>query len=356
MISTHMENRRYIKLRILSYSVIAYMMLAFGWWSVLLFTKNQDAFEAKKEQMVLVKIARGEISQAAQIENNPDFLELRRAYRQQERMISGEVVVFILILAIGLWLIHNGYNKEIRSAEQRRNFLLSITHELKSPIASIRLVMDTIRKRQLKPEQKNLLIDNGLVEVERLHQLVNNLLLSARLESAYQPNREMVNLPALLEELQDMIQTKHSNLRMKTLIGENIPFFMGDKMGISSVILNLYENAIKYSNDPAQITTRLKKVKDHIHLEIADQGIGISEKDKKKVFDKFYRVGNEDTRKTKGTGLGLYIVKQIVEAHHGTIRIKNNDPQGTVFIINLPATSKVISNDTALETKPVPSS
>ena len=350
-----MKNRQYLQLRILSYGVIAYMMLAFGWWSVLLFTKNQDAFVAKREQMVLVKIARGEISQPAQIEADPDYLELKRAYQQQERMITGEVIVFVAILAVGLWLIHNGYNKEIRSAEQRRNFLLSITHELKSPIASIRLVMDTIRKRNHKPEQKKLLVDNGLVEVERLHQLVNNLLLSARLESAYQPNREMVNLPALIEELQDIILAKSNKARMKTVVGENIPFLMGDRMGISSVILNLYENAIKYSSGAPRITTRLKTVKDNILLEIADEGIGISDKDKKQVFEKFYRVGNEDTRRTKGTGLGLYIVKQIVEAHNGTIRIKNNDPGGTVFIITLPATSKVISNDTTVETDPVAS-
>lgn len=344
-----MKNRRYLQLRILSYGVIAYMMLAFGWWSVLLFTKNQDAFEAKKEQMILVKIARGEISQVTQIEADPNYLELKRSYQKQERMITGEVIVFVVILAVGLWLIHNGYNKEIRSAEARRNFLLSITHELKSPIASIRLVMDTIRKRELAPTQKQLLVDNGLVEVERLHQLVNNLLLSARLESAYKPNREMVNLPALIEELMDIIQAKDSTVQMKTIIAENIPFFMGDRMGISSVLLNLYENAIKYSNGPAQITTQLKTKKDTIILEVADQGIGISERDKKLVFDKFYRVGNEDTRRTKGTGLGLYIVKQIVEAHNGIIRIKNNDPKGTVFSITLPATSKVISNDTSVE-------
>lgn len=316
------------------------MMLAFGWWSVLLFTKNQDAFAAKKEQMILVKIARGEMLQAAQIEQDADFLALQQAYQQQEKMITGELMVFFIILAVGLWLIHNGYNKEIHSAEQRRNFLLSITHELKSPIASIRLVMDTLRKRQLQEAQKELLIDNGLVEVERLHQLVNNLLLSARLESAYQPNREMVNLPALIEELQDIILAKNSQVRMKTFIGDNVPFLMGDRMGISSVVLNLYENAIKYSNGPAHITTRLSSNKEQILLEIADQGIGISDKDKKKVFEKFYRVGNEDTRRTKGTGLGLYIVQQIVEAHQGSIRIKNNSPQGTLFSMTFPANSK----------------
>lgn len=341
-----MKNRRYFQLRILSYSVIAYMMLAFGWWSVLLFTKNQDAFEAKKEQMTLVKIARGEISDVTQLDQDPDYLELKRAYEKQENMITGEVFVFIIILAIGLWLIHNGYNKEIRSAEQRRNFLLSITHELKSPIASIRLVLDTIRKRELKPNQKEHLLKNGLVETERLHQLVNNLLLSARLESAYSPNREMVDLPVLIEEVQEIIKAKHPAIQMDFLEGENIPFLLGDRMGITSVILNLYENAIKYSAAKAKIYTSLKTVKDTIHLEIADQGIGISDKEKKRVFEKFYRIGNEDTRKTKGTGLGLYIVKQIVEAHNGTIRLKDNEPQGTVFSITLPASTKVISNET----------
>lgn len=340
-----MNDRRYFQLRILSYSVIAYMMLAFGWWSVLLFTKNQDAFDAKKEQMMLVKIARGEIANAAQLEVDPDFQRLQKAYKKQESMILGEVLVFIFILGIGLWLIHNGYNKEIRSAEQRRNFLLSITHELKSPIASIRLVLDTIRKRELNPNQKEQLVHNGLVETERLHQLVNNLLLSARLESAYQPNREMVDLPHLIEELQEIIKAKHPKIEMYFSVGDNIPFLLGDRMGITSVILNLFENAVKYSAKPAIINTRLSCKARILHLEISDQGIGISDREKKKVFEKFYRVGNEDTRKTKGTGLGLYIVKQIVEAHDGTIRIKDNEPQGTIFAITFPVSTKVICND-----------
>lgn len=332
-----MEKRRYLQLKLLSYSVIAYMMLAFGWWSVLLFTKNRDAFQAKKEHLILVKIASGELTEPAQIELMPEFQTLEEAYRQQEYMITGEVLVFVFILVIGLWLIHNGYNKEINAAVQRRNFLLSITHELKSPIASIRLVLDTLRKRELQPEIKNKLLDNGLVETERLHQLVNNLLLSARLEAAYEPNREMVDLPLLAEDLLEMLQAKHPKLEVKLDIKEDIPFLLGDRIGMTSVLLNLFENAIKYSSGVPSLHISMQKVKQQIHLEIADLGIGISDKEKKKVFEKFYRIGNEDTRKTKGTGLGLYIVKQIIEAHQGTIRLADNEPCGAVFKITLPA-------------------
>ena len=332
-----MEKRRYLQLKLLSYSVIAYMMLAFGWWSVLLFTKNRDAFQAKKEYLILYKVAKGEITDAAQIEQFPEYQELKKHYRNQEYMITGEVLVFVCILVIGLWLINNGYNKEINAAVQRRNFLLSITHELKSPIASIRLVLDTLVKRELKPEIKHKLLDNGLVETERLHQLVNNLLLSARLEAAYQPNREMVDLPLLAEDLLEMLHAKHPNLQVELDLEEDIPFLLGDRIGMTSVLLNLFENAIKYSAGDPYLNIKMSQVKQQICLEIADHGIGISDKEKKKVFEKFYRIGNEDTRKTKGTGLGLYIVKQIIEAHQGTIRLADNEPRGTVFKITLPA-------------------
>lgn len=340
-----MDKKSQIKLRLISYAVIAYMILAFGWWSVLLFTKNEDAFIAKRDQMILLKIAGGEIQAGEQILDDPEYLALEKAYRQQEWMITGEVIVFICILIVGLRLINNGYNKQIMAAEQRRNFLLSITHELKSPIASIRLVLETIKKRTLKPDQKARLLQNGLTETDRLHQLVNNLLLSARLESAYQPNQEMVDLPVLIDELIESIKTQKKTVHFTFQSANEIPYLLGDRMGITSVILNLFENAIKYSREAAIIDVKLEADGQQIILSIADQGIGIAEKEKKKVFEKFYRVGSEDTRRTKGTGLGLYIVEQIVKAHQGTIQVLNNQPEGSVFRICFPVNSSLKTSD-----------
>ena len=348
-----MDKRRNIQLKLLSYGVIAYMILAFGWWSVLLYTKNEDAFNAKKELLIIAKLATGEIQDARQVETFSDYKAMEEAYQQQEWMITGEVLVFVIIMAIGLWLINNGYTKEFRAAEQRRNFLLSITHELKSPIASIRLVLDTIKKRKLKPEQQERILNTGLVETERLHQLVNNLLLSARLESAYQPNQEMVDLPALTVDLIDRIKAKQPAVNITLKAQADIPFLQGDRTGMTSVMLNLLENAIKYSPPPASIIVDFKYDKNHLIFTVADQGSGISDKEKKKIFEKFYRTGNEDTRRTKGTGLGLYIVKQIVLAHNGSIKVLDNSPHGSVFKISLPSDKKVLTDEQQYETSSV---
>jgi two-component system phosphate regulon sensor histidine kinase PhoR len=102
------------------------------------------------------------------------------------------------------------------------------------------------------------------------------------------------------------------------------------------VLINLVENAIKYSPQKTQIQVALQEDEGSVYLIVADNGIGIADDDKTKVFTKFYRVGNEDTRKTKGTGLGLYIVKRFMEIYSGQIELKDNSPQGTIFTLRFP--------------------
>jgi len=332
-----MEKPRNIQLRILSYGVIAYMMLAFAWWSILLFTKNRDAYEAKRDSMRLMMIAREAIPPTDEaFYNSPAFLDLKKKYEGQEYMILGEASVFVLSLAIGVWLINRGYNKEMTAAQQRRNFLLSITHELKSPIASIRLVLETFQRRELPRDKAESLIRNGLMETERLNKLVNDLLLSAKLESAYQLHPEPVNLAQLLEDIFEQVEAKYPKASFTFNKQTAIEDTLGDVAGLTSVILNLLENAVKYSGEEPDIEARISQHYGMIRMEIADQGIGIAEREKNKIFEKFYRVGNEDTRKTKGTGLGLYIVNEIVRAHKGKIAVLDNSPRGTVFRVDIP--------------------
>ncbi|HQU58882.1 MAG TPA: histidine kinase dimerization/phospho-acceptor domain-containing protein, partial [Saprospiraceae bacterium] len=203
-----LEKPRNIQLRLLSYGVIAYMTMALAWWSILLFTKNRDAFTAKQESMRIIMVARGEVppkDDEAFFQSAP-YQRLEAQYRSQEYMILGEATVFVISLAIGVWLINRGYNKEMMAAQQRRNFLLSITHELKSPIASIRLVLETFQRRTLPKEKADKLLHNALVEAERLNTLVNDLLLSAKLETAYQPHMEPVDMAQLLEDILEQME------------------------------------------------------------------------------------------------------------------------------------------------------
>ena len=326
-----------LKLRLLSYLVILYMLVAFAWWSVLLYSKNKDAYYAKIELLKIGMSAEGIYRSNEHFLHTKEYLELTKKYQRQEWMIFGEASVFIISLVIGIWLINRGYNKEIEIAHQRRNFLLSITHELKSPIASIRLVLETFIKRKLNPEQIERFGKNAIKDSERLNELVNNLLFAAKLESAYKPHLEPVRLDYLINNIVDSISEKHPKVIFLKNIQNVIPIIEGDQNGIVSVITNLVENAIKYNfTTQPKIEIDLQQGNEKIFLNISDNGIGISDREKNKIFERFYRVGNEDTRRTKGTGLGLYIVSKIVKAHQGKITVADNITKGTIFKIVLP--------------------
>ena len=326
-----------IKLRLLSYFVIAYMLIAFAWWSILLYQKNRDAYYAKTELLRIGMVAEDLYKTEEHFQHSTSYLKLTEKYKRQEWMIFGEAGVFIISLVLGIYFINRGYNREIEIAQQRRNFLLSITHELKSPIASIRLVLETFLKRKLKPEQQSKLGNNAIADVERLNELVNNLLMAAKLEAAYQPHLEHLDLSELVQDISMKMEEKFSKVIFNKNINPNIEITKGDKMGFVSIITNLIENAIKYNQqENPEIEILLNNNKKKIFLEVADNGIGISDKEKKNIFERFYRVGNEDTRRTKGTGLGLYIVSQIVKAHHGKIQVVDNQPVGSRFKVVFP--------------------
>ena len=320
----------------LYFLVIAYLILGFTWWAVLLYNKNRDAFQAKTELLRLRMEARGTYQNEELFQRTAAFLILKNKYRHQVTMIYGESAVFVLTLLVSVMLLNRGYQKEMRAARQRRNFLLSITHELKSPLASIKLVLETMLKRQLPPEQVQYIGKRALRETERLHRLVNDLLLSAKLETAYQPFLEPVNLSLLVPEIVESIREKYPEAGLQLSIQGEITVWQGDRDGLYSVLLNLLENAVKYSDGKPEIEVAVQESNQLVRIEVADQGIGIADREKPRIFDKFYRVGNEDTRKTKGTGLGLFIVRQVLLAHGGRIAVSDNQPKGSVFVIELP--------------------
>ena len=324
------------RLRLLSYIVIAYMLVAFAWWSVLLFTKNKDAYNAKAELLKIGMIAENLVESEEAFLISPAHQILKKEYKRQEYMIFGEAVFFILSLVVGIYLINRAYFKEVGSNEQQKNFLLSITHELKSPLASLRLILETFIHRDLKKSQQDELSLSGLKETQRLEDLVQNLLLAAKVEHAYKPYKEVIYLKKLATEIIQQQKIKHPTVHFKVDLDHPISPIKGDRNGLNSVIINLIENAIKYSEDPKEIKFRIEEDKDKIRIMVADQGIGIPEKEKEKVFDKFYRIGSEDRRKTKGTGLGLFIINKVIAGHQGKIEISNNRPQGTIFNITLP--------------------
>ncbi|MGO1596936.1 MAG: sensor histidine kinase [Sphingobacterium sp.] len=247
-------------------------------------------------------------------------------------MIFGEGLIFFLIFIGGAWHLKKHLKREREINKQQQNFLLSVTHELKSPLASVKLYLETILKRELNREQQQVFLSNSLKDIERLDYLVENVLLSTKLENrSYQLPKEHFDMTALVEMIVDRLQKNACKTQVIKYDFEDHFELRADKFAITNVISNLIENAIKYSPPSAMILVKLRRDGNRLVFSVADHGEGISPDEKKLIFNKFYRVGNEATRKTKGTGLGLYIVKTVLQKHNASIRVLDNTPSGSVF-------------------------
>jgi signal transduction histidine kinase len=261
---------------------------------------------------------------------------LVRLQPQRTAMILGEGSVFIIVFTVGAVSLHKSIRKERRLQDQKKNFLLSVTHELKSPLASIKLLLQTIQKRDLSKQQIQDFIGKSLLDIERLDDMVENMLLASKIDNrSYTFPKANFNLSGLVDNIVNRLQLNKCDINEQLINAEIEPKIeiTGDKFALTSVVTNLIENAIKYSAPCEVVDVRLYSKDGKIFLEVADHGIGIADAEKTRIFDKFYRVGSEDTRNTKGTGLGLYIVKEVLDKHDASIRVKDNDPSGSIFEI-----------------------
>lgn len=266
-----------------------------------------------------------------------EIKELHNRKKVKIYMISGEGTVFLLLLLYGIYRIKKAYEAETQLVNQQKNFVLSVTHELKTPIAATKLQLQTLLKhRQLSQQQQEQLLNSALNETNRLNRLIEDVLLASRADkNELLLNKEDVNVSELTEQIiVTYFNDKLKSGQLSKQIQNNV-VVETDKLMFPSIIINLIENAFKYSPENPQVNFNLAFSEGKLKISISDNGIGISDSEKEKVLQKFYRVGNEETRKTKGTGLGLYIVNKIVEASHGKIEITNNQPKGSVFTVSI---------------------
>ncbi|MCB0600432.1 MAG: HAMP domain-containing histidine kinase [Saprospiraceae bacterium] len=309
--------------RLLTLMIMIYMAAALSWWSILLHRQNQEIY--RLEQQVRQE-NQGSLKDEVMIE---------RSHKRKSIMILGEGLVFIAALGIGLYLINRSYYQELAVATQKQNFLLSITHELKSPIAGIRLVLETIQKRSLSAEQQSTLIQGALNENNRLEKLIQNLLLAAQVEAAYGMEPEALDINDMIRQAKNTYTMNHPYIHWDLQLSK-LPPLWADRKDVESILANLIENAIKYQKEPQYIGIRTTKSSENLILEVSDHGDGIDARERKLIFEKFYRIGQESTRKTSGTGLGLYIVKKIMERHKGQIQVLPNEPRGSRFLVTFP--------------------
>jgi len=246
----------------------------------------------------------------------------------------GEGIVMMILLFWGMLVIYRTFSKNIKLNRQQTNFLLSITHELKTPIASVKLYIETMLKRDLDKEKTNTILRNSLLDMKRLQTLVENLLLSAQIESK---KYDLVLIETDLSSLLIQILNKYAaprGIENRLIINiKNDIYIDCDVLAIEMLLTNLLDNAIKYSPANSPIEFILSQEENQTFLQITDQGDGISDDEKKTIFQKFFRSGDENTRKSKGTGLGLFIIKNIIQLHKAQIEVLDNKPKGTIFKI-----------------------
>lgn len=280
------------------------------------------------------------------LRNQVDSARLPNIYNHEMEMLNqklksrtmqyvGEGATFLIVILIGAAVVYGSFARRMMVSKQQNNFMLAVTHELKSPVAAIKLNLQTLEKHQLNEEKRKLLIDRCISESNRLNDLCNNMLFTSQIEGRqYKPAMETFSLSVLAEDMVADIAMRYSR-RFQEEIDAGCKV-VGDAPMLRIAISNLLENAIKYTPASQPITITLTHKPPMVELSIADEGPGIPDSEKRRIFEKFYRIGNEDTRKTKGTGLGLYLSSKIVEQHKGRITVTDNTPYGSVFHIQLP--------------------
>lgn len=248
-------------------------------------------------------------------------------------MVIGEGAVFLVLLLVGIWQIRRSIRKELKLSERQNNFLLSVTHELKTPLAANKLYLQTIKKRDLSKEQSNELLAKAIDENVRLERMIDNILNASRLENnRMNIEKETIDLGRFISTIQE---------RYNSLLGESIIEIdtdttieiFADRFMLETIFNNLIENALKYAGKDQPITLYSFKNDSVIEFGVKDLGPGVPKELKSEIFKKFFRVGNEEVRTQKGTGLGLFIVSQLVKMHNGTIVCEDNIPNGINFRI-----------------------
>ncbi|WP_126972482.1 sensor histidine kinase [Gynurincola endophyticus] len=319
------ERKKLMKIGVMYWFLLIYIISALGFWYY--------SLERQNVQMKNYRLNELKLDDPAYMEK-ADRVEDDR--RRKSAQFLGEGLTFLAFILVGAVFVYKAIRKQITLQAQQQNFMMAITHELKTPIAVAKLNLETLLKRQLPEEQKQKLLDNSLSEINRLNTLTNNILVSAQLESKrYSPTKDEIDFSNLVDTCVGGFETRFPEREWHVAIHQGINV-TGDQLLLQILINNLLENAMKYSPKDSAVTCNLKKENNQAIVEVIDEGQGIPDTEKKKVFTKFYRIGNETTRTAKGTGLGLFLCHKIAKDHRGTIRIKDNSPRGTNFTITLP--------------------
>jgi K+-sensing histidine kinase KdpD len=306
--------------------LLLYILAALVWWFISLQSQSNEMAQLR---MDLLKEKLPANSSVYQKEAKNIEEEKKRAHGKY----IGEGATFLFLSLLGAFFVYRAVRKQISLQHQEKNFMMAITHELKTPIAISKLNLETLQKHKLDEAKQQKLIALTLQETNRLNTLTNNILVSAQLEGGrYNRAEEELNLSALINSCVEDFRRRFPEVNVHSEVEADIDL-TGDSLLLEILINNLLENAAKYSPKQSTIQVQVKKLADQIKITVSDNGIGIPEGEKKLIFEKFYRIGNEETRTTKGTGLGLYLCSKIAAGHNADIQVTNNSPSGSNFIV-----------------------
>ena len=255
----------------------------------------------------------------------------------------GATVLVLLVLLGGIVLTVRATDREARLAQAKSDFVANVSHELKTPLSLLSLFSEILELGRVKNEEKKIEYYRIMRhESLRLNKIIDNILDFSKIEAGRKTyNFEEGDVGEVIEKVlaSYRYQIVNSGFDIHTNMQPDLPPVLIDREAMSQAISNLVDNAIKYSRDVKQLSITTKTSGTDLSIEMADRGIGIPRAEQAKVFEKFYRVGNGLVHDVKGSGLGLSLVKHIIEAHKGTISVESDVGKGTRFTIRLPLAS-----------------
>ena len=302
--------------------LLAYIIAGLGFWFIEL--------QKKSDQMASYKLQELKMDDPSY---ESKYNEIQAETQRKTAQYIGEGSTFLLLILVGALFVYREVRRQIRLQLQQQNFMMAVTHELKTPIAVTKLNLETLQKHRLDEQKQQRIIQSALQETGRLDTLANNILIASQLEGGgYIRAKEELDLSMLVQRIVQELRHRYPDRKWVDTLEPECSL-SGDPLLLQMLVSNLAENAIKYSPREGAITVTLKKDRGHILLTVKDEGAGIPDEEKKKIFDKFYRTGQEKTRSTQGTGLGLYLCRKIAQDHKATIKVTDNSPGGSIFTV-----------------------
>ncbi len=302
--------------------LLVYIVAGIAWWFIALQTESRHLAEYKLQALKPDNPA---------YESKLDEIRLEQENKTGRNI--GEGTTFLLLILAGAFFVYREVRRQIKLQLQQQNFMMAVTHELKTPIAITKLNLETLQKHRLDEQKQQLLIRAALQETGRLDNLATNILIASQLEDGgYIQAKEELDISALARNSVNDFKHRYPERVWEIAISPELSI-LGDPMLLQMLINNLTENALKYSPREGAITITLKKEGAHIAFSVQDEGPGIPDEEKKKIFEKFYRIGDERTRTAQGTGLGLYLCRKIARDHKANIKVSDNSPVGSTFTV-----------------------